>query len=301
MADGALKVAIIGLDTSHAVEFPRLMQDESVPREHRVSGMTATRCLRFETPFQGKDGLDQRQAVLEKIGVEVTEDFDYAVGDCDAILLEINDPSLHWEYFSRCAELGKPVFLDKPFADTQENMNKIVELAAEKRVRFFTASSLRFDADMAEALKRGVKPETATIWGPVGKAAAGSSLIWYGVHTFEMLERVMGMGAESVLVSPDSRGYLCHVLYKDGRRGVVDMTFNAYRYGGVIRDNAGEELMFRCSGRIPFYHMLLLEIKEFFSGRSEGVPLGESMEIMAMLSAAERSLADGKREPVIYN
>lgn len=301
MADGALKVAIIGLDTSHAVEFPRLMQDESVPCEHRVSGMTATRCLRFETPFQGKDGLDQRQAVLEKIGVEVTEDFDYAVGDCDAILLEINDPSLHWEYFSRCAELGKPVFLDKPFADTLENMNKIIVLAAEKRVRFFTASSLRFDADMAEALKRGVKPETATIWGPVGKAAAGSSLIWYGVHTFEMLERVMGQGAESVLVSPDSRGYLCHVLHKDGRRGVVDMTFNAYRYGGVIRDNAGEELMFRCSGRIPFYHMLLLEIKEFFSGRSEGVPLGESMEIMAMLSAAERSLAGGKREPVIYS
>lgn len=300
MQKEALKVAIIGLDTSHAVEFPRLMQDESVPSGHRVSGMMATRCLRFETPFQGRSGLDQRQAVLEKIGVEVTEDFDYAVGDCDAILLEINDPSLHWEYFSRCAGLGKPVFLDKPFADTLENMNKIISLASEKRVRFFTASSLRFDADMAEALKRGVKPEAATIWGPVGKAAAGSSLIWYGVHTFEMLERVMGPGAESVLVSPDGRGYLCHVLYKDGRRGVVDMTFNAYRYGGVIRDNVSEELMFRCSGRIPFYHMLLLEIKEFFWGRSEGVPLGESVEIMAMLSAAERSLASGRREPVEY-
>ena len=82
-----LRVAIIGLDTSHAVEFPRLMQDDSVPAEHRVSGMRATRCLRFETPFQGKDGLDQRQAVLEKIGVEVTEDFDYAIGDCDAIFI----------------------------------------------------------------------------------------------------------------------------------------------------------------------------------------------------------------------
>lgn len=295
-----LRVAIIGLDTSHAVEFPRLMQDDSVPAEHRVSGMRATRCLRFETPFQGKDGLDQRQAVLEKIGVEVTDDFDYAIGDCDAILLEVNDPALHWEYFSRCAKLGKPVFLDKPFADTLENMNKIIDLAPKEGVRYFTASSLRYDLDMVEALSSGIKAESATIWGPVGKAASGSSLIWYGVHTFEMLERIMGLGAEKVFVSPDSRGYVCHVVYKDGRRGVVDLTYNAYRYGGVIRDNASAECMFQSTGRIPFYHLLLLEIREFFLGRSNGVDLRESMEIMAMLVAAERSLAGNSWESVEY-
>ena len=49
--------------------------------------MKATRSLRFETPFQGKAGLDQRQKTLEGIGVKVTEDFDEAVGDCDAIMI----------------------------------------------------------------------------------------------------------------------------------------------------------------------------------------------------------------------
>lgn len=300
MKSSPLKIAVIGLDTSHSVEFPRLMQDDTVPPEHHVDGLITTRCMRFETPFQGKEGLDQRQEVLEKIGVEVTEDFDYAVGDCDAVMLEINDPELHLEYFSRCAKLGKPIFLDKPFADSVENMHKIIDVARKENVRFFTASSLRYDVDMIEAISTGITPESTTIWGPVGKAAAGSSLVWYGVHTFEMLERIMGTGAEKIFVSPDSRGYICHVIYKDGRRGVVDLTYNAYRYGGVIRDNKANECMFQSIGRIPFYQLLLLDVKEFFLGNSNGVDLKESMEIMAMLDAAERSLKNGTWEAVVF-
>ena len=119
-----IKVAIIGLDTSHAVAFPQLMQDPATPAEQRVEKLKAVTCLRFETPFQGKAGLDKRQEYLESIGVKVTENFDEAVADCDAILIEINDPSLHLEYFEKCAPLGKPIFLDKPFADNLENMKK---------------------------------------------------------------------------------------------------------------------------------------------------------------------------------
>ena len=119
--ENKIKVAIIGLDTSHAVEFPKLMQDPAVPEQNQVHDLVATRCLRFETPFQNKEGLDKRQAYLESIGVMVTEDFDTAVADCDAIMIEINDPAKHLEYFEKCAGLGKPIFLDKPFADTLDN------------------------------------------------------------------------------------------------------------------------------------------------------------------------------------
>ena len=122
-----IRVAIIGLDTSHSTAFPQLMQDPSTPENLQVKELRAVSCMRFETPFQGKEGLDKRQAYLESIGIPVTENFDEAVADCDAIMLEINDPSLHLEYFEKCAPLGKPVFLDKPFADTVENMQKIMD------------------------------------------------------------------------------------------------------------------------------------------------------------------------------
>lgn len=291
------KVAIIGLDTSHAVEFPKLMQDPETGESSRIPELKATRCLSFETPFQNREGLARRRQYLERIGVQVTENFETAVADCDAVLIEINDPSRHLEYFEKCAALGKPIFLDKPFADTFDNAMKIMEIAEKHHVRFFTASALRFDFEFTEGLSKGVAPEAVTVWGPVGAAPAGSSVVWYGVHTFEMLQRAMGRGAVSVKVCEDRRGYVCHVIYADGRRGVVELTKGIYRYGALIRDHKAAEQLIQVTGKVPFYAMLLREIVRFLDGEQPVAP-ADSVEVMAMLSAADRSLVTGNAEPV---
>lgn len=293
------KIAIIGLDTSHATEFPKLMQDPEAKEEYKVKGLRAVSCLRFETPFQNKEGLDKRQAYLESIGVKVTENFDEAVADCDVIMIEINDPSLHLEYFEKCAPLGKPIFLDKPFADTVENMCRIIDLAKKYNVRFFTASSLRFDADMVAAYNFGQQPMRATTWGPLGLPPAGSGIIWYGCHTFEMLQRVMGPGAVSVSGYQDESGKVFHVFYADGRRGTVELTPGNYSYGAALRTKENDGLYVKVTCKVPFYYMLMLEFVKFLQGE-QPVSLDDSVEVMAMLEAAEKSLASGKPEPVFH-
>jgi len=293
----SFNIAIIGLDTSHSVELPKLMQDPATSAENKVSELHATRALRFPSAFQTEEGQDKRQAYLETIGVLVTTDFEEATADCDVLFLEINDPALHLEYFERCAKLGKPIFLDKPFADTLENAIKINQIAEENKIRYFTSSSLRFDIDFAEGLTKGVTPKAATIWGPIGHAAAGSSIIWYGCHTFEMLQAAMGYGAVCVTASESSSGYVFHVVYEDGRHGVIDMTWGSYRYGAVIRDNKKEELLIRVSGRIPYYQRLLEQIVAFLNG-TQPVSIKDSFEVMAMLSAGALSAKTGRTEPV---
>ena len=290
------KVAIIGLDTSHAIALPQLMQDPTTPAENRVSELLATRCLRFDTPFQSTEGLNKRQEYLESIGVKVTLDFDEAVADCDAILLEINDPAYHLEYFEKAAKLGKPIFLDKPFADTLENTRKIMAIAKANNVRYFTASSLRFDIDFQELMKQDFKVLSSHVWGPVGIAPAGSSIIWYGVHAFEMLQRVMGRGAKTISGTKDANGYVFHVDYEDGRRGILELTTCMYRYGVLLR-NENDEVMCKVSGRVPYYKMLLDEIVKFFDG-AQPVALEDSFEIMAMLQAAHNCAETGKPQPV---
>ena len=294
------KVAIIGLDTSHSVALPQLMQDPNTPAEQKIEGLVATRALRFPSAFQSEEGQDQRQATLEALGIKVTRDFDEAVGDCDAIMLEINDPALHLEYFEKCATLGKPIFLDKPFADNWDNTLKIVEIAKKNNVRFFTSSSLRFDADFSAAVKEWGKAKSATIWGPVGKAPAGSSVIWYGCHTVEMLETVMGRGAVAVTAVEDREGYVFHVVYGDGRRGVVDMSRSNWKYGACIRHAETGTLKFsEVTCRIPFYCMLLKEIVKFLEGE-QPVSLEDSLETMAVLDACDRAARSGKTEPVYH-
>lgn len=91
-------------------------------------------------------------------------------------------------------------------------------------------------------------------------------------------------GAVSVNVSGDRKGYVCHVVYGDGRRGIVELTYGSYRYGGVIRDDREKEVLFQVSYRVPFYQMLIIEIIKFFKGESQVIPLEDSFEVMAMLS-----------------
>ena len=148
---------------------------------------------------------------------------------------------------------------------------------------------------MEEMLDNDINPTSAAVWGPVGVAPAGSSIVWYGVHAFEMLERIMGMGAESVTVINDEKGHICTVAYPDGRRGIVELTRQVPKYGALIRNEAGDCLMCKSTGRVPIYVRLLRKVEAFFRGdESAAVPAAESLEIMKMLEAADLSSKTGK-------
>jgi hypothetical protein len=289
-----IKVAIIGLDTSHAIELPRLMQAPDCPPDKRVRGLRATRCLRFETPFQNREGLDGRQKQLEQWGVKVTEIFDEAVEDCDAIMVEINDPSLHLEYFRMCATLGKPVFLDKPLADTTAHGDEIIAEARRQGTRFFSASSLRFIPELVKACATVPAPTACAVYGALGKAPAGSSIVWYGVHAFEMLQRAMGLGAQSVFTRKDGTGAVVAVAYADSRRGVVELNEGSWIYGGTLRTK--ETAVPFVASQDRMYPDLLLQISAFLRGGDAPVSAEATREIMGMLDAAERSLQSGKAE-----
>ena len=293
-----IKIAIVGLDTSHATAFPKLMQDPTTPDDQKIAGLRVTRCLRFETAFQNKEGLDKRQEYLESIGVMVTENFDEAIADCDAIMIEINDPALHLEYFEKCAPLGKPIFLDKPFADSVENMCRIIDLAKKYNVRFFTSSSLRFDIDFVEGLEKNLPVEKGMTWGPAGIPPKGEAVIWYGCHTFEMIQRIMGRGAESVRGVKEGDNYLFRIKYADGRTGIVELG-SAYSYGALIRTKENDGLFIKVTGRVPFYYMLMKEFVKFLHGE-QPVALEDSVEVMALQEAALKSLRSGNAEPVFH-
>ncbi len=287
-----IKVAIIGLDTSHSVEFPRRMQAPDCPEKNKVEGLKAVTCLRFETPFTNAEILDERQKQLEAWGIKVTESFDEAVENCDAIMIEINDPAYHLEYFKKCATLGKPIFVDKPLADTYENGKEIARLAKENNVKVMSASSLRFAQNLVEACNKVAKPSQMYCYGPLGIPAVGSGIIWYGVHSFEMLERGMGRGALSVDVKKDESGAVAVVEYPDNRRGFVELTVGAYTYGGTLR--SGSDVASYVVDSSMIYTEELKEIGKFFATGEASLQLEDALEVMHLLDAAAESYKTGK-------
>jgi predicted dehydrogenase len=289
-------VAIIGLDTSHAVEYARRMQAPDCPAGSRVPGLRAVSCLRFPSAFQAESGQDSRQAQLEAWGVRLAADVADAVRDAKGILLEINDPSLHASWFERVAQLGLPVFIDKPLADTVQAGAGIVRLARTHGVRASSSSPLRCDAALQRACSQMPRPEQAWVYGPLGEAPTGSSIVWYGVHAVEMLQRAMGVGAVAVSARRDASGVVVAVDYGDRRRGVAELTTGAWIYGGALR-NGGTAVSFAVDSA-GFYTAQLREVERFLRGGEPVATLDDALEVLAMLDAAERSARSGHTEPV---
>lgn len=289
-----IKAAIIGLDTSHSVQFAQRAQAPDCEPDQKVEGIEIISCMRFETPFQDKKGLDERTKQLEQWGVKVYEDFESTVEGADAILIEINDPEPHLKYFKKVLKLGKPIFLDKPLADNIQNGKEIVRLAHENNIRVFSASSLRFVEDVEKAYEKIEDIQCASVFGPLGIAPAGESVVWYGVHAFEMLQKLMGNGAEKISVVNDEKGIVAVVSYLDGRRGVVELAEGAFVYGGSVRSNEDKQVF--VADMQYAYKNLLEKIVAFFNGADAPVKLYETLEIMNMLDTTVKAIKSGKTE-----
>jgi predicted dehydrogenase len=287
------RIGIIGLDTSHTVAFTKLLQGDAPP-EQKVDGMRVVKAMRFPSVFQTEEGQNDRQAQLEKWGVTMVDTVADVLRDVDAIFLEINDPALHLEYFEKVAACGKPIFLDKPLASSLESGRKIAAIAQANSTRVWSASSLRFTKKLVSMMQEISEPLLCNVYGPLGKAAAGSDLVWYGCHATEMLTTIMGTGAQSVWAKEDSRGIVAIVNYGNARRGIIECNREAYQYGG--RAQSADKLgTFDIIGDVLYYN-LLLKLREFLVDGRLPVAMEETLEIQAIMDAAERSLASGQEE-----
>ncbi len=281
-------VAMIGLDTSHTVEFTKLMQH---PEHKVVDGMRVAKALRFPSVFQSEEGQDSRQAELEAMGVTMAATIEDAVDGVDAIFLEINDPALHLPYFEKIVGLGKPVFIDKPLAASVAEGRRIQKLAEAAGTPTWSSSSLRFIPSLVEAKQKITVPFTAHTFGALGTAAVGSDLVWYGVHAVEMLVASLGVGACGVRALKDKHGVTLLVEYPDDRRGLVECLRGLYKYGGRLQSK--EDLAFFDSSTGSPYSSLMGALRDFVIDSLIPVPLAEALEVMVILEAGEQAVTSG--------
>lgn len=287
-----LRAGIVGLDTSHTIEFTRRLQASDCASDQRVEGMNVTSCLRFPSPFQSEPDQDKRQVQLEQWGVKVTSVLEEVLNRADVLLLEINDPSLHLDYFKKIMDAGKPIFLDKPPADTLKSAQEIFRIARENKVKVFSASSLRFAPQVIQLPQEIPQPKVGAALGPLGKALAGSSINWYGVHTVEMVQAVMGTGAKKVFSRRDPMGVSGIIEYGDGRRATVQLNEGVWHYAVMGLDD--KVVKFLPVDASHLYTDLLKKIVEFFRGGEAPVSFKESLEVQAILEAIEESVNTGR-------
>ena len=296
--EAPLRVGMIGLDTSHAPAFTKLLNDPAAPAE--LSGCRVV----VATPA-GSPDLEASVSRLEKftkevrdLGVEIVDSVDDVVARCDVVLLESVDGRVHLEQVLPVLRAGKPVFVDKPLAASLVDAVAIVDTAKRLGVPLFSSSALRFSPGV-HAVRHGVVTEIgplvrAETCGPCKHEPTHPDLFWYGIHGVEALFTVLGPECETVrrTLATDAADEV-EGRWSSGRTGRFrgDVTGKA-PFGGTVKGEGGE----RQTGEFGGYRPLVVEIVKFFRSRQPPVAPEETIAVIAFMEAADESRRQGGAE-----
>ena len=290
-----LRVGMIGLDTSHCEAFTKLLNDES--NEHHVAGAKVIKA------FPGGSKLfSSSYNRVEKItddikghGIEIVDSLEAVTEGVDAFLLESVDGRQHLEQFKVLAELGKPVFVDKPFACSFADAKKITDLSSSKGTPVMSASAIRYAAGLSDLNAEGADIHTCDTFGPMSILDDYPGYFWYGIHTVEMLYSFMGAGCVELQVNLSENLDVTIAKWNDGRVA----TLRGSRFGGggnsfgctVTTEKAIE---FSLAESVPpYYACLLKKIVPFFQSGVSPIAVEESLETIAFLEAMNESRDNG--------
>lgn len=286
-----LKVGIIGLDTSHAVAFTKVLNDPQAPPEVarcRVTAAYPQGSPDIESSVSRVPGYTEE---VRKMGVEIVDSIDELLKRVDCVLLETNDGRPHLEQALPVFKAGKPVFIDKPIAGSLVDAVAIFEEAKKHQTPVFSSSSLRY-TEGAQQIRNGAIGRVfgCDAYSPASLEPTHPDLFWYGIHGVETLFTVMGAGCRSVTRVHSEGADVVVGLWSDGRIGSFrGIRQGASGYGGV----AFGEKETRQIGPYGGYGPLVVEIVKFFRTRQPPVSAEETLEIYAFMEAADESKRQG--------
>jgi len=294
------RVGIIGLDTSHAIAFTKIM---NVDKDPGVAGFRMVAAYQWGSRdiFSSTNRYPNYIAEVRKMGVEIVPTIDELLAKVDVVCLETNDGREHLWQAEKVFKSGKPVFIDKPIAHNLADALEIFKLGRKYGAKYFSASALRFSR-VARAARAGEygRIRGADIISPCPYEPTHGFYSWYGIHGFEPLVTIMGTGIEKVTCLRNGTDDVVTALWKDGRMGQVRLLReDAYRYSGYLLPDKPKDVknpLIVYDG-YPGYEPLLREIVKFFKTGVVPFPPEETLEIFAFMEAAEMSAKRGG-EPV---
>jgi len=292
-----IRIGIIGLDTSHATNFTKILNvgpknPADVPKLAGLKVVAAYAPGSRDIP-ESYERIPEYTEAVKKMGVEIVDTIEALLPKVDAVLLESNDGKVHLEQVRPVLKAKKPVFIDKPLAANLADCIRIYEEAAAAGTPVFTASALRYGTATQEvrAGKIGTV-KSAEAFSPAKLEKSHVDLFWYGIHGVESVFTVLGKGAVSVRRGTTEDGLIeVSGEWSGGRTGVFreSNTTDRKGYGGIAKGDNGESPI----GTFDGYEPMLIAVGEFFRTGKPPVSIEETLEIYAFMEAADESKRRG--------
>jgi predicted dehydrogenase len=293
-----LSIGMIGLDTSHVPAFAKLLNDPE--QEFHVPGgkvciaypggspdfeMSISRMPRF------------RDELTQAYGVQLADSPEEVAEQSDVVLLLSVDGRVHLEQLERIAPIGRPVFVDKPFAVNSADARRMAELAKTYQFPLMSCSALRYAEALTHTLEDRELGEiiAADFYGPLEIQPTQPGFYWYGIHTTEMLYRTLGTGCVKVTVTTNEHYDLAVGVWSDGRVGTIRGNRKGNKsFGGLVHREQGTSFVDNNAYKKPYYTGLLEQVMEMFLSGKPNIDMAETLEIIRFLEAANESRISGR-------
>jgi len=287
-----LRIGLIGLDTSHATAFTKLLNDATDP--NHVPGGKVVAAFKggspdIESSWSRVEGYTKE--LQEKYNVKIVDSIEALCAEVDAVMLESVDGRPHLAQAKPVFKAGKPIFIDKPMAGSLRDAIEICRLAKAHKVPCFSSSSLRYYPGVVELKNTDVgKVRGAISTGPSPYEPHHPDLFWYGIHPTEALYAVLGPGCESVVRTATADSDVVTGVWKDGRFGTVVGLRNGAAPYRVTLFGAKAVVDQKPGGD---YAPMIREVMKFFQTGVAPVSLDETLELFAFMEAADESKRQG--------
>src|SRR5688572_23187273 len=229
MSGKELTVGLVGLDMSHALEFTRRLNDagnvEHVPGARVVAGWPGgSRDFQLSWSRVGKFTAEVR----DRFGVAIVDTPEAVAERADVILITAADGRMHRVLFDRVLPFKRPMFIEKPMTLCSHEAREMFRLAHDAGVPMMSCSTARFGPPLRDALAADLGAVIGCdVYGPMPEEPTQPGLFWYGVHSIEVLNVVMGRGCRDVRAIRNDAVDVVIATWGDGRVA----TFRGLRSG----------------------------------------------------------------------
>lgn len=219
-------------------------------------------------------------AWCEKFGMRAMESAQDLIDVCDGIIVLSPDHPEHHERLGKLALMsGKPVYMDKTFAPDLAAGRRLFDLAAAHGTPLFSSSALRFSRELESFRQDAVdKPPFCAVTGP-------GVYDNYSIHQLEMINTVMGCGAQRVKALAAGAG---SSLWIDFGGRVATMTQTPG--GDFTADIAYDEVSTHIPACSEPFDGLIDAMLTFFTEGTIPVTRQQTLEIIALRDAGFKAL-----------
>jgi len=243
---------------------------------------------------------DPLKAAAEKLAEvcsipKVCDSPEECIEGVDAVIIPDDGSGEQWKYAAAPLRKGVPTYCDKPLAMTAKEAKAVADLARKTGTPFMSASSLRFVPDVL-ALAKEV-PSLGDI--NLATTICGNELVYYGIHALEMAYAVLGRGAVSCLNIGQPGRNIVRVRFENGRDLLLMVAEKPWMRAGYQINLYGTKGWRTLTPNLAdLYWYLFDRFLTLVRTGQESVSIEEEVEVIAVLEAGKRSLAENREVTV---